>query len=111
MRKDSKAEATPFPDLTPYPGGDLIEKGLADLKEGRQSEEALLVMIAAANLRRLGLPVPVFPEPAEPHEHALYRLIGEREPKGAHAEYNALIALLVSFEQTYWRAKRRSANG
>jgi len=78
-----------------------VAKGLTDLAEGETSEEALLVMIAADNLRRLGLPVPVFPESTEPHEHALYLLVCQRAPDGAHAEYNALIARLVSFEQTY----------
>lgn len=83
-----------------------MAKGLVDLSAGLKSEEALLVMIAAANLRRLGLPVPDVAEAAEPLEHDLYRAICERDPKGAYGEYNALIARLVSFEQTYPRGIR-----
>jgi len=37
------------------PGEDLIEAGLKDLREGRESIAALLVAIGSPRLRRLGL--------------------------------------------------------
>lgn len=45
-------------DLTAYPGGDLVEEGLADLARGEETIPALLVAIGAPRLRRLGLDVP-----------------------------------------------------
>src|SRR5574341_1092269 len=55
------------------PGGDLIEKGLADLREGRETIEALLVAIGAPRLRRIGLDLPE-DLPNDP-EHRLYSLL------------------------------------
>lgn len=50
------------------PGEDLIEAGLRDLREGRETVEALLVAIGSPRLRRLGLELPEQlphnPEPA-----------------------------------------------
>jgi hypothetical protein len=40
------------------PGGDLIEAGLRDLTEGRETTEASLVSIGAPRLRWIGLAVP-----------------------------------------------------
>jgi len=45
-------------DFSGLPGGELIRRGLKDLAAGRESEEALLVLIGAPRLRRLGLDVP-----------------------------------------------------
>ncbi len=44
-------------DLSQYPGGDLVVKGLADLDQHRISEDALLVLLAAPRLRGLGFHV------------------------------------------------------
>ena len=107
MSTRSNGDGPRTPDLTPFPGGDLVTKGLIDLAAGHQTEESLLVMIAADNLRRLDLPVGDVPTPEASYELSLYDLINARNPDGAHAEYNALIARLVSFEQTYGRAVRR----
>ena len=40
------------------PGADLIEAGLKDLQEQRESVASLLVAIGAPRLRHLGLPIP-----------------------------------------------------
>jgi hypothetical protein len=82
--------------LTAYPGGDLVEEGLEDLAQGRETVPALLVSIGAPRLLRLGLPVPeaVIPHP----EHRLYERLAESDPDSAHSRYNALIQRLVSFE-------------
>ena len=77
------------------PGGDLFETGCADLAQGAETVEALLVASFASRLQRQGLEVPphAIPEP----EHRLYRLLAAREPDGAHSRYNALIRRMVSF--------------
>ena len=47
------------------PGEELVEKGIADLKAGLVTAEALLVAIGAPKLQQLGVVVPT-PLPAEP---------------------------------------------
>ncbi len=79
------------------PGGALIHQGLADIAADRISAEALLVMIGAPRLRNLGFDVPDS-GPPEP-ELGLYRLLAESDADSAHARYNAMIRLLVSFER------------
>ncbi len=81
------------------PGGDLIARGLDDLRAGRESAKALLVAIGAPRLRSLGLHVPDLP--GDPPEHRLYQLLARGDPDSAHARYNALIRRLVSFERAY----------
>lgn len=83
-------------DLTAFPGGDLVEEGLADLARGAETIAALLVSIGAPRLRRIGLPVPeeVYPTP----EHRLYEKLAETDSDSAHSRYNALVRRLVSFE-------------
>jgi hypothetical protein len=83
-------------DLTAFPGGDLVQEGLADLGRGVETVPALLVSIGAPRLRRIGLSIPetVFPSP----EHRLYELLAQSDPDSAHSRYNALVQRLVSFE-------------
>jgi hypothetical protein len=97
--------------LSDYPGGDLVRAGLRDLGSGLLSEQALLVALATERLRGLGLNVPDPPPIEEPYEHALYHAINQRNPAGAHAEYNALISKIVSFAQAYGRTRSRDAGG
>jgi hypothetical protein len=92
-------------DITGLPGADLVEQGLRDVASGRESEAALLVLIGASRLRRLGLDVGEPPPEwsAAPHdpspEHRLYTLLARRDADSAHSRYNALIRTLVSFER------------
>jgi hypothetical protein len=79
------------------PGGDLIEEGITDLREGRETIAALLVAIGSPRLRRLGIELPDS-LPEDP-EHRLYDLLAKDEPDSAHSRYNALIRRLVSFER------------
>ncbi len=44
--------------MTAYPGGDLVQEGLADLARGEETIPALLVSIGAFRLKSIGLPVP-----------------------------------------------------
>jgi hypothetical protein len=78
------------------PGGSVVAQGLSDLAKGRESIPALLVLIGAPRLRRLGLAVP---EVAGCPEHSLYALLSRSDPNSAHSRYNALIRKLVSFER------------
>ena len=78
------------------PGADLIREGLEDIQRGVESVPALLVLIGAPRLRRLGFDVPdtpFFPE------DRLYEQLSEAHGDGAHSKYNALIRTLVSFER------------
>ena len=85
------------------PGGDLIEKGLIDLRAGRETIEALLVAIGATRLRQTGVDVPrhrwLLPE------HQLYDLLAKDDSDSAHSRYNALIRRLVSYERAAECAK------
>ena len=74
-----------------------MQKGLADLAEGRHTAPALLVAIGAPRLRALGLPVPE--DLPDGPEHRLYALLAREDEDSAHSRYNALIRRLVSFER------------
>jgi hypothetical protein len=79
------------------PGGDLIERGIADLSVGAETTEALLVSIGASRLRSVGIELP---SPIESPEHKLYLHLAREAGDAAHSAYNALIRRLVSFERT-----------
>jgi hypothetical protein len=88
-------------DLTRFPGGNLVSKGLSDLNSNLLSEEALLVLVARSRLIRLGFQIPVPTNAKAPYEHALYEAIELRMSGGAHSAYNALIRRTVSFANSY----------
>ena len=79
------------------PGEEIINEGIADLREGRETIPALLVLIGAPRLRSLGLLIPEMPISSP--EHRLYQKLSEAYPNNAHSKYNALIRRLVSFER------------
>ena len=82
------------------PGSDLIEEGIRDLHQRRETVASLLVSIGAPKLRSLGLDVPDIAVPfASYPEHRLYDLLATDNPDAAHSKYNALIRKLVSFER------------
>ncbi|HLH57117.1 MAG TPA: hypothetical protein VKY92_26295 [Verrucomicrobiae bacterium] len=78
------------------PGEDLVKQGLADLRENRETELSLLVLIAAPRLRRLGISVPegAFPQP---YEHSLYARLNQRLGDAAHSHDNGLLRRIVSY--------------
>jgi hypothetical protein len=84
-------------DVSGLPGASLVERGLADLRDGRRSVEGLLVLIGAPRLRRAGIAVPAVgvPDP----ERSLYELLQRDHGDAAHSRYNALVRRLVSFER------------
>ena len=79
------------------PGAELIRDGLRDLASGIESIPALLVLIGAPRLRRLGFDVPDTPDYPEDR---LYALLASEDSDSAHSRYNALIRSLVSFERS-----------
>jgi hypothetical protein len=79
------------------PGAELIEAGLIDLRERRETVAALLVAIGAPRLRRLGIELPTT-LPENP-EHRLYELQAKDDPDSAHSRYNDLIRKLASYER------------
>lgn len=83
--------------MSALPANDLIEAGIRDLRERRETIAALLVSIGAPKLRSLGmnLPDPLLANP----EHRLYDLLAHDNPDSAHSKYNALIRKLVSFQR------------
>lgn len=94
------------------PGEELLQAGLTDLRDGRESEAALLVQIAAPRLRALGYEVPVPSDGvgrqnAESPEHRLYALLVDERGAGAYSRYNALLARIASFA----RAAARMSTG
>jgi hypothetical protein len=86
------------------PGQELVDEGIADLSHDRVTDAALLVLIAAPRLKRLGIPVPErhFPQPCE---HLLYDRLNERLGDGAHSYYNSLIRRIVSFARALERSR------
>ena len=84
-------------NLQALPGGELIERGIADLGAGRETTEALLVSIGASRLRSVGIGLS---SPIESPEHKLYLRLARETGDAAHSAYNALIRRLVSFERT-----------
>ncbi len=83
--------------LRDLPGHDLITHGIEDLREGPESIPALLVLIGAPRLRRIGIPVPT--NAIQSPETRLYEKLRASDPDSAHSRYNALIRTLVSFER------------
>jgi hypothetical protein len=90
----------PLHDL---PGFELVEPGLRDLAAGRESNDALLVSIAAFRLREAGIDVPRVLD--RPEERLYARLAAESQDE-AHGRYNALIRRIVRFEHAVECASR-----
>jgi len=92
------------------PGEELVRQGLSDLAENRVTDCSLLVLIAAAALKRLGIQI-IEPPVSRPYEHALYSRLAERAGAVAHSQYNSLIRRIVSYLHALEREKwgRRKA--
>jgi hypothetical protein len=79
------------------PGGALVRQGLEDLAARRETDAALLVLIGAPRLRRIGIDVRDTQDARA--EHRLYGRLARLDSGAAHSRYNALIRVLVSFER------------
>ncbi len=80
-----------------FPGYSLIREGLRDLEAKRETIPALLVLVGAPRLRKLGIDVP--PSKVTEPELGLYAKLAAEDSDSAHSRYNALIRELVSFER------------
>lgn len=85
--------ASSFAELG-LPGGDLVDVGLADLAAGVSTVESLAVSLAAARLRREGVPIGLVEHDPEDR---LYELLSRRSADLAHARYGAYLRQLASF--------------
>jgi hypothetical protein len=81
------------------PGGEILREGLADLRAGRRSVPALLVLVAAPRLSRCGVPIPPVQTETSLPEHELYRLLVAEHGPEAWRHYRSLLRRLVSLEQ------------
>jgi hypothetical protein len=81
-------------DIAHLPGGDLVERGIADLRARVVSIASLLVSQAPGALDEVGIAVPdPWPEP----EDGLYAVLDREYGDGAHSKYNAYRRQLASF--------------
>lgn len=78
------------------PGAEIVAAGIDDLRNGRDTSEALLVSMAATRLRQLGFDIP--PAIADP-EHRLWEQLAQEGADAAHGRYNSLVRRLVSFQR------------
>ena len=86
------------------PGEELVQQGLADLAQNRVTDCSLLVLIAAPQLKRLGVQIPEQPFP-KPYEHELFARIEQRLGVAAHSHYNSLIRRIISYEHALERER------
>jgi len=85
-----------------FPGGDMVDAGLAELAEGKATIASLLVSLAASRLRREGVPLStVHTEP----EDRLFRLLSSSSGDLAHARYGAHLRQMSSFADACRRAR------
>lgn len=76
------------------PGGQMVDAGISDLAEGKETVESLVVSIAAPRLRREGVPVP---HPRDDPEDRLYARLSQDAGDLAHTRYIALLGEASSF--------------
>jgi hypothetical protein len=86
------------------PGSELVDRGIADLRAGRESEASLLVEMASPRLRALGFAVPE--GRADVPGHRLYALLVQSDPS-PHSRYNALVGRITSFARAAEHAASR----
>lgn len=81
------------------PGGDILCDGLEDLRAGRRSVNALLVLVGASRLARTGIQIPPTIQSGELPEHELYRRLVSQHGADAYRHYRSLMQRLVSLER------------
>jgi hypothetical protein len=99
-----------FPSRADLPGQEIVTRGLADLSAGRETEDSLLLEIAAPRLRSLGIEIEARDDPGGVSpEHRLYALLAARSD--AHSYYNALLARIASYASAAERAASERTGG
>lgn len=96
--------------LAYLPGGELLDRGLRDVRRGVRSVPALLVAMAWPRLSALGMldcaAVEAVRVAGEDLEITAYRLLAEDLGNEAHARFNALCAELDSGLSALERERR-----
>ena len=77
-----------------FPGGAMVDTGLAELADGKATIESLLISLAAPRLVREGVPVGRVHDNAEDR---LFRLLARTAGDLAHARYTAYLRQMSSF--------------
>ena len=95
----TQGDQRPEQDLDGLPGAELVLAGMREIQYADPTECALLVLIAAPRLRRLGLDVPERNDIPRPYEHELYALLERTHGKAAYSRYNSLLRRLASFSR------------
>lgn len=90
--------------LENLPGAEIVLPGIADLKRGQMSINALAVQAAAPRLRLLGLEARSAGD-EEPAAHRLYQHLQQEMGDGAHSHYNAILRRVASFARAAERAR------
>lgn len=85
-----------------FPGGELVDRGLAELADGTVTVASLLVSLAASRLRREGVPLSTIH--ADP-EDRLYELLRRSSGNLAHARYGAYLRQVSSFADACRRSR------
>lgn len=87
-------------DLLKYPGGEIISKGLHDIRHKRfRTIEALAVLTAFPRLKWLGFRIGK-KEKVESHL-VLYKKLQTKYGNDAHAQYNAVMKRVAKFCNHY----------
>ena len=89
--------------LDKLPGAEIVLPGIEDLKEGRETINALAVSAAAAKLG-VGELIPDI-EGEEPAAHRLYLRLDREFGDAAHSRYNAILARVASFARAAGHAR------
>ena len=94
--------------LETLPGAEIVLAGIADLKEGRVSTDALAVQSAAPRLRSLGLEARSA-EGEVPAAHQLYLELQREMGDAAHSRYNAILRRVSKFIRAAERVGRATS--
>ncbi len=86
------------------PGAEIVLPGVADLRDGRMSTNALAVQLAASRLRPLGLAATSDVDEM-PAAHRLYQQLHQELGDAAHSRYNAILSRVDSFARAAERAE------
>ena len=94
-----QVEADRLDPMRDLPGHEIVAKGLADLRTGEMTRDALLVAVAAERLRADGIEVsgtlPLHPK------DRLWEMLEADVGDDVHGTYNALVGRVLSFLDAY----------
>lgn len=93
------------------PGGEILQDGLRDLRVGKLSVPALLVLTAECRLARCGVEIPNVAVRPPILEHEVYRLLAAEHGSEAYRYYRSWMQRLVSLEHALENLHQRAAPG